>query len=298
MEKREIKMFDMVTGVIQDGQLSIDEEDSLRKLLVERDHARGCRSLVEYIMREARKAADILADDVRERHSRLYKYCIRGSRVGDQLVGDLTEDDIRKFIIQTAVLYEMDRNSWFVFLGMLQMALNAMSREGVLGFKVPEMLQNDFSEAVKRKRCVEKPYSGDEWERIKAWFEQNRQDVRGLALALWFEGGISPEEIAGLKKSNLMDVNGRYDDENPAVVKRNTAEDYMVLNMRRKRIILDALKLYPGMEREYIFMVENNGMLEKLSKTSLQPKMVSICRQVGVDYKSFKYTDMILWGLG
>lgn len=44
-------------------------------------------------------------------------------------------------------------------------------------------------------------------------------------------------------------------------------------------------------------MAENKGELEKLPKTGLQPKMKSICRQIGIMYKSFKYTDMILWGL-
>lgn len=160
MGKHGVSMCDMISGVIQDGQLSDQEEDLLSKLLVQRSHARRCGSLVEYIERESRKVADFTADDIKERQGRLCKYCIHGSSIGGKDVSSLTIDDIRKFIIQTAVLYEMDRKSWFVFLTMLQIALNAMSSEGVLQFDPPRGLQTDFSEIAKRKRSVEKPYSG------------------------------------------------------------------------------------------------------------------------------------------
>lgn len=297
MEEHGIKMFDMIRKIILDGQISVEDEDDLQKLLVRRSHERKCRSLSEYIQRESGKSADIKADEVRELQGRIYRYCIKGRSVGEQSVDFLAEDDIHKFIVQTAVLYEMDRKSWFVFLGMLQMALNAMSRDGVINFKVPEGMHNAFSEVAKRKRCIERPYSGDEWEKVKAWLAQNRQDIRCLALALWLEGGISVDEIGNLKKTDLVDCNGRYDDVDPSLVKRNATEDYMVLNTVRKQIILDALKLYPGSDQNYIFAVENEGRLEKLPKSSLQTKMGCICRQLGIMYKSFKNTDMVLWSL-
>lgn len=296
MEKNGVGMCGMIACIIQDGQLSVDEEDALRKLLVQRSHERRCRSLSEYIQRESRKYADIAGDEVREVQERLYRYCIIGRDVGGKPVSDLTEDDVRKFIILTVKSYEMDRKSWFVFLSMLQMALNAMANEGVLGFEPPRRMYEDFSKVVKRKRSVEKPYDGDDWERIKGWLEQHPKDVRGLALALWFEGGISPEEIAGLKKSDLLDCSGGYSDD-PVVVKKNAAEDYLLLSDQRKQVIRAALELYPGMDQEYVFMDWCGGKLEKLAKTSLQPKMASICRQAGVQYKTFKCTDMILWGL-
>lgn len=100
-----------------------------------------------------------------------------------------------------------------------------------------------------------------------------------------------------MKKSDLMDISGKYSMD-PVVVKKNASEDYLVLTPSRKRIIHSALELYPGADQEFIFMDENNGILERMSKRSLQPKLAFICRQVGVVYKMVKCTDMVLWGLG
>lgn len=286
-------MADIVMQIIREGQLTMEQEDTVRRLLTERAHMQGCRSLAGYIVRESSKAADLKADEIKEMYDRLYRYCIKESSIGNMDVSELSEAEIRKFIVMTAKLYELDRKSWYIFLSVLQAALNAMAREGVLGFEPPKRMHLDYLEIAKRSRGVEIPYEDDKLERIMQWLEENPEDVRGLAIALWLEGGISAEEITDLKTSDLLDSNGRCS-RNPIVVKKNASEDYLLLTTKRGNIIRAALELHPDKEQEYIFMVDNKGELEKLPRTSLPSKMVSICRQVGVQYKCFKCTDRIL----
>ncbi len=117
------------------------------------------------------------------------------------------------------------------------------------------------------------------------WLEENPKDVRCLAISLWFEGGISMEEITGLKVADLLDGNGLYSPD-PIVVKKNDSEDYLILTPARGKIIRAALALYPGEDQEYIFMDMEKDGLVKLAKTSLQPKLAYICRESGVVYKT------------
>lgn len=296
MEKPTVRMVDLVTGLIADGRLTATEEASLRDLLVQRADEQEGMSLAGYIEREAKEATDLQLERLWEIQDRLYRYCIRGSSIADKRVSELTEDDIRRYIIQTAESYEMDKNSWFVFLTMLQRALNAMSFEGVLGFDPPSGMQFKFYYLASRKQGVERPYAGLEWRKIRDWLEQNPQDAIGLALALWFEGEISPKEIIGLKKTDLLDSDGECS-ESPTVIKKNDSEDYLLLTKKRKQIIRAALDLYPDVNREYVFMVRGKKRLKKLPKKSLQEKMESICGELEIVYKSFRCTDMILWGL-
>lgn len=296
MEKPMVRIADLVTGLIEGGQFTASEEASLMELLVQRTHEQEGMSLAGYIEREAKDATDLQLERLREIQNRLYRYCIRGSSIGNKRVSELTADDIRRYIIKTAESYEMDKNSWFVFLTMLQRALDAMSFEGVLGFQPPAVMHLKFYYLAQRKQGVERPYVGVEWRKIRGWLEQNPQDAIGLALALWYEGEISPEEIIGLKRTDLLDSDGNYS-EFPSVIKKNTAEDYLLLTKKRKQIIHAALNLYPGADREYVFMIEGKKRLKKLPKKSLQSKMESICGELGLVYKSFRCTDMILWGL-
>lgn len=296
MNESVVKISELVTLLVQGGQLTQEEEESLRRLLVQRAHEQESMSLVGYMEREADKATDLRADRLIEMQNRLYRYCIRGNSIGDKGAAELTEDDIRRYIIQTAVSYEMDKNSWFVFLTMLQRALNAMSYEGVLSFSPPVAMNSMFMDLANRKHCIERPYDGVEWKKLRGWLEQNPQDVSGLALALWFEGEISPGEIIDLKKSYLMDSDGEYS-ANPTVLKKNISEDYLLLTWKRRRIIRSALDLYPGADQEYIFMTEGKRKLKKLPKMALQEKLESICREIGIKYKPFKRAEMILWGL-
>lgn len=296
MVKPMVGIADLVTGLIEGGQLTAAEEASLRELLVQRAQEQKGMSLAGYIEREAKEATDLQLDRLKEMQIRLCRYCIRGSSIGDKRVSELTADDIRRYIIQTAESYEMDKNSWFVFLTMLQRALDAMSFEGVLGFDPPSGMQFKYYHLASRKQGVERPYAGLEWRKIRDFLEQNPQDVIGLALALWYEGEISPKEIIGLRRMDLLDSDGNYS-ESPTVIKKNSAEDYLLLTKKRKQIIRAALDLYPGADREYVFMVRGKKRLKKLPKMSLQEKMESICGELGIGYKSFRCTDMILWGL-
>lgn len=152
----------------------------------------------------------------------------------------------------------------------------------------------DFSEAMKEKYGIERPFEGEDLEKIATWLEQNPEDVRGLAVALWLLGEISTEEIVNLRPSDLVSCS----DDDAAVIRRNTSIDYLLLTPKRKRIIHAALELYRGRGKEYVFMSESRGKLRKLSEVGLLGKLAAICRQVDVAYKApLKCTDRIIWSL-
>ena len=152
----------------------------------------------------------------------------------------------------------------------------------------------DFSGAMKEKYGIERPYEGEDLEKIAAWLEQNPEDVRGLAVAFWLLGEISMEEIVNLRPSDLVSCS----DEDAITIRRNTSVDILLLTPERKRIIHAALNLYNGRGKEYVFMTESRGKLRKLSETGLLVKLAAICRQVDVTYKApLKCTDRIVWSL-
>lgn len=152
----------------------------------------------------------------------------------------------------------------------------------------------DFYKNLKRKHGIERPFEGEDLEKIAAWLEENPEDVRGLAVAFWLLGEISTEEIANLRPSDLVSCS----DEDAITISRNTSVDTLLLTPERKRIIHAALNLYNGRGKEYVFMYENRGKLRKMSEAGLLGKLAAICRQVGVAYKApIKCTDRIIWNL-
>lgn len=152
----------------------------------------------------------------------------------------------------------------------------------------------DFSEAMKEKYGIERPYEGEDLEKIAAWLEENPEDVRGLAVAFWLLGEISAKEMVNLRPSDLVSCS----DEDAITIRRNTSVDTLLLTPERKRIIHAALNLYNGRGKEYVFMVKDRGKLRKLSEVGLLGKLAAICRQVDVMYKApIKCTDRIIWSL-
>lgn len=152
----------------------------------------------------------------------------------------------------------------------------------------------DFSEVVKEKYGIKRPYEGEDLEKIAMWLEQNPEDVRGLAVAFWLLGEISAKEIANLRPSDLVSCS----DADAITIRRNTSVDTLLLTPERKRIIHAALDLYNGRGKEYVFMVKDRGKLRKLSEVGLLGKLAAICRQVDVTYKApIKCTDWIIWSL-
>lgn len=163
--------------------------------------------------------------------------------------------------------------------------------------------QNNIDDAsfyeILKKHGIKMPYEGEDLEMIRAWMKQNPEDVRGLALALWLEGEISPEEIINLKITDLVNDGSKYMGDVAGIrIRKHGSEDYLLLTANRKKIIHAALGLYQEKGKEYVFMTESKGRLEKLPKSGLPIKLSKICRQIGVEYKArFKCTDRILWRL-
>lgn len=301
MEGKETTMADLITKVVQEGQLAADEEDRIWELLAKRKEERlrvkSCRCLADFVTREVGK---LMADEILEakrRTERLFRHCIRETRIANLDMSELSDTEIQKLIILATESVEMSKDDRLLLMTMLQMALNAAGRERGQGINTLKNILHDFKQAENKIKYIKNPYTGGEMQKIIGWLDNNTFDVRGLAVDMWFTGGFTPEEIVGLRKDSLMDADGICIS-NPTVVRKNVAEDYIALAGRRGRIIRDALKLHGDEDLEYIFMVDDGEGWKKMLDRSIQLKMSFVCRELGITYKPIKCKEALKCDMG
>lgn len=301
MEEKNITMADMIVRIIQENQLAAGEEDLIWEMLGERKQGRhekrGCGCLAEYVEKEMDTVVARQERDIRKKYRCFNKKFFRESRIGSMDIGRVSAADIRKLIVLTAGTQGMGSEDRLFFLFMLQFTLNALAREGRLSFAPSPKIYGDCKEAEGRITFIENPYTAEDVRKITGWVDASPHDMWGLAVGLWLESDITPEEIVGLKKECLMDADGACT-ENPTVLKKNGAEDYIALAGRRGRIIQGALRLHGDRDLEYIFMSEGKDGWKKMLGRCLPLKMSYICRDIGIAYKPFKCTDAIKWPAG
>lgn len=298
MEEKNITMADMVCQVIRENQLAGVEEDMIWEMLEKRRSERiknkSCWCLADFAKRETEKALAAKASLMKERAGYLYRNFIQETRIANIDIDELSDKDIKKFIILAAESDRMKKADWPHFLSMIQMAVKAMA--GRKGHSMFENVFVEFIDAEERIRYVKNPYSAEEVQRILEWIDSNADDVRALAAGLWLLGGITAEEIRELQRDSLMNSEDICAG-NPAVVKKNKSESYLPLAGRRGRIIRDALKLHKGQTDsgfEYIFMINDEGEWRKLPDICVQLKLSHICRSIGIAYRPFTCTDAVL----
>lgn len=157
---------------------------------------------------------------------------------------------------------------------MLQTGLNKMAEEDMLRF-VPEkhIYKNYLMYPDKEIHYIDNPYTDAETEKIKEWIDLHTNDIRGLALGLWFNGDVSFAEITNLKK----------EDARKGIFKK----------WKKARFISKALELH-SQRRDYVFMVINDGQLEKLTAQGLMMKLYHICNKLGIKYKKINKNEAMV----
>lgn len=141
-------------------------------------------------------------------------------------------------------------------------------------------------------RFIDNPYSTEETAIIREWAEDHPFDVRGLAVALWLSGGITPEAVINLKTADCWN-GGRDGDE--FICMGNIAVDKSIFQQwDRFRIVKRAVDLHQG-RQPYVFMVYEKNQWSKLHGNSIQLKMFHICRNLGITYKRFSNNEIILF---
>lgn len=165
--------------------------------------------------------------------------------------------------MQAGKLYQSNQNSMTCFMGLLQGGLNRMEEDSMLGFIPDRQLYKKYIEKVMGITYISNPY-GEEKTKIMGWVDRHPDDIRGLAVGLWFTGEISAAQIASLKKEDC----GR------GILKKEERAKYISM----------ALKLQPK-NGSYVFMAERKGGWEKLMARSLQTKLYYICDDLGIEYR-------------
>lgn len=267
----------VVSQIIADNQLQ--DEDTIRKILEEKvkmkeEDSKIClASIIEKELVCAIKSGQICETNAGLYQS-VFDKSIKNSEIGNMPVAELSNMLIKKFVLQAGKTYESNKTQLKCFTGMLQTGLNKMAEEDMLRF-VPDrhIYRNYLMYPDREIHYIDNPYSTEETEKIKEWIDLHPNDIRGLALGLWFAGDVSFVEIANMK----------LDDGHNDIFRK----------WERARFITNALKLH-SKNKNYVFMAINNGRLEKLTPQSFQMKLYHICNRLGLEYKRINRNEAIV----
>ena len=265
----------MVRQIIDEDKLA--DEAEIRRILEEKgkkEEERGiCLALViEKELEKAIKSGQICESNVGLYQS-VFSKSIKNSEFGNIPASELSDMLIRKFVLQAEKTYEMNRTRLKCFTGMLQTGLNKMAEEDMLDF-VPVKHAKEYLGSKIVIQYINNPYTPEETERIKEWIELHPDDIRGMAIGLWFTGDVSLLEIANLKREEChKDIFKKW---------------------KRARFVAKALELHPQ-NKDYVFMAINDGKLEKLTPQSFQMKLYHVCNRLGIEYKRINRNEAMLY---
>lgn len=278
-EENKVTLCQIVKEIINSNQLTAMEEAEIRKILEEKgkkkeDVSKTC--LAEIIgkeMEEGLKSGKYNEFFKKWNQPIIEKY-FKKSKIGNMPVEELSEADIKKFVLQAREVYQLDKNNMICFMGLLQIGLNILAKEDMLKFVPDQYLFRDYLGKERGINYVDNPFSPEETGLVREWINRHPEDIRGLAIGLWlFSGDISIKQIVNLKKKNC----------NEDVLKKWSS----------KKIIEKALQLHPE-EEEYIFMVKKEGRWTKLTVRGVQIKLYYICEEIGIEYKKIHRDDAIV----
>lgn len=265
----------MVSQIINEYKLL--DEDEVRKILEEKGKKEEDRGicLASVIGKELEKA--IKSGQICESNVGLYQSVfnksIKNSEFGNIPASELSDMLIRKFVLQAEKTYEMNRTRLKCFTGMLQTGLNKMAEEDILDF-VPVKHAKEYLGSKIVIQYINNPYTPEETERIKEWIELHPDDIRGMAIGLWFTGDVSLLEIANLKREEChKDIFKKW---------------------KRARFVAKALELHPK-NTDYVFMIINDGRWEKLTVQGFMMKLYHVCNRLGIEYKRINRNEAMLY---
>ena len=266
----------IVRQIIDDNQLP--DEAEIRKILEEKvkmkEEDRGiCLALViEKELENAIRTGQICEENAGMYWS-VFDKSIKNSEIGNMPVAELSNMLIKKFVLQAGKTYERNKTQLKCFTGMLQTGLNKMAEEDMLRFVPVKHVYKEYLGSGSGIKYIDNPYSAEETEKIKEWVDLHPRDIRGLAIGLWLTGNVSLMEIANLKKKDV--------------------HKGLFIKWERARLISKALQMNPQNEN-YVFMVINEGNLEKFTAQGLMMKLYHVCNRLGINYKRINKNEAML----
>lgn len=281
MEENKIVMLcQIVSRIISENQLPDAAEAELRKILEEEtpekkeeDRKICLTSVIETELEKAIKLGQICESSVRM-YQTVFNKSIKNSEIGNMSATELSDILIRKFVLQAEKTYGMDRTWLKCFTGMVQTGLNKLAEEDMLDFAPEKHIYKNYLMCSDRGiQYIKNPYSAEETEKIKEWIELHPNDIRGLAIGLWFTGNVSLMEIANLKRKDVH--NGLFK------------------KWERAWFISKALKLNLK-NGDYVFMTKSEGNLEKFTTQGLMMKLYHTCNRLGIEYKKINKNEVMV----
>lgn len=273
-------LCDLIKQIIRENHLSDVDEAEIRKMLEEKgkkEEDKVCLATVVEKEMEKNIKNGIEIGEISEPVKKLSESIIEGyfkkSEIGNMSVDELSETQINEFIMNFSEIHRMDKRQMLCFMGLLQVGLNKMSENNMLNFAPDKHLYRDYVGHVKGVKYIKNPYTTEEIGKIMQWIDKHPDDIRGLAVGLWFNGDISVTQIANLRKKDCQ--NG------------------MFKKPENARIISGALKLHKN-DEEYLFMVRKKEQWEKLTGKSLQVKLYYICEGLGFKYKRIHKDEAVM----
>lgn len=265
----------MVRQIIDEDKLA--NEAKIRRILEEKgkkEEDRGIclASVIKIELEKAIQSGQICESNVGLYQS-VFNKSIKNSEFGNIPASELSDMLIRRFVLQAEKTYEMNRTRLKCFTGMLQTGLNKMAEEDMLDF-VPVKHAKEYLGSKIVIQYINNPYTPEETERIKEWIELHSDDIRGMAIGLWFTGDVSLLEIANLKREEChKDIFKKW---------------------KRARFVAKALELHPK-NTDYVFMIINDGRWEKLTVQGFMMKLYHVCNRLGIEYKRINRNEAMLY---
>lgn len=291
MDGSNITIADMVTRIIASGQLSPLEEVRIKKMIEEKQKKTGSqkgRCLTDAVKEEMVRRMGAEDVGIKDIYYSVFKKCFEENRIGRMDAFKLSDAIVKKYKKDVTELYGLSENELIIFMEMFQMGLEKMEIEGMLDFvPAPDIFQK-IHVSGQRVSYIGNPYSNGETEKIMRWAECHPTDARGLAVSLWFTGGISLMEIVNLTKKDCWGNNKRALD---SLMEFNEG----LFNVSiRSVIVRKALDLHPRDVR-YVFVVprQDSSGWKKLTEKGLQRKLAYICQDIGIPYKKIDRNEAI-----
>lgn len=284
MDENKRIVVNLINQLMNDSQLSDEEQLLIKNMMLDRqkkreDDQKG-RCLAEAIDLEMSR---ILApEDINMNNAcySVYEKYIKNSRLGKLDCSKLSESKIKKFEKNVRELYGLNEKEIVIFRELFQLGLNRMAKEGLLNFDPYLEMSDDFSGFKYRTSYIENPYSEEETAKIMQWSEYHSADIRGLAVSLWFTGGISLTQIVNLTRKDCWGNTRKS---------RNSImefEERMFYTDQRMRILRKAIDQRLR-DMKYVFVVprKDGSGWKKMTEKGLKMKLWHICKNIGIEYK-------------
>lgn len=293
MQENKITVADLITQAIDCGQLSDEEEAAIKRMIEEkqkRKEDKKYRCLAGEVESEMIKKLDPEDRKMMDIYQSVLKKCYKETCVGNMDALKLSEEIVDMFEREIRKTCGLSKREEIFFMGMLQVGLNKLSGEGALNFTPDRDMFKNFMNLRQEISYIENPYSESETEKIVKWVEAHPADIRGLAINLWFSGGISLTEIVNLTKKDCW--NGAKKGDSIMKFDRN-----LFKVSSRSQIVWNSLRQHPK-SVECVFAIPNSDKSgwKKLTELGLQRKLCCICQDIGINYKSIRKNEVIKLG--